>query len=358
MEEGAFSGTLTLKELGCKGLAIADIISSDPYCIIEASSEGKLIQSFKTKVVKASLDPQWSEEFVLPLYQVKGLAVKMAVWDHDRIGKSDFLGQLELNLSPSDKGLFGVAQKKDLKGRGSSADVNVKGTINFMMQFSSEIKGQCKLFYHNHKFTGLARAISSGESARVYGTYRVELNHVDQVFGDIYQGWNKNYESAQKIFNSPVVKDVVTTQHNHLYSDISITKTGLLENGQHLLIYLKNGYKGNRPRFFTYAITGHTWYFSETGAAFFVDFTSKHAMHACVAEEVRYAGEFHFQKNTDGSFRLVIDNNSGTYAPNKDHLPRLQKLMQLNFPGLEVEVCDFHDEKLKTYKALLQNNFK
>jgi len=72
-------------------------------------------------------------------------------------------------------------------------------------------------------------------------------------------------------------------------------------------------------------------------------------MHACVSEKVRYAGEFHFQQE-NGKYCLVLDNNSGTYAPKKEILPLLKQLFELNFPGLEVEVLDFNDQKLKEYK--------
>ena len=34
-----------------------------------------------------------------------------------------------------------------------------------------------------------------------------------------------------------------------------------------------------------------------------------------------------------GGHRLVIDNNSGTYAPRAEHLPRLAALWRENFPG-------------------------
>jgi len=130
--------------------------------------------------------------------------------------------------------------------------------------------------------------------------------------------------------------------------------TGVLETGDDLLKLLSNGVIEGKPRFFTYALTNDTWYFSETGACFFADYTSKHAMHGSVSEQLRYAGEFHFQKNeTTGKYRLVIDNNSGTYSPDKSALVKLKQLFILNFPGLDVEVLDFKDPLLKEYKDAL-----
>jgi hypothetical protein len=45
-----------------------------------------------------------------------------------------------------------------------------------------------------------------------------------------------------------------------------------------------------KPAVYTYIIDDDTFRFSETGAAFFVDFASKHALHSSCAETVRYAG--------------------------------------------------------------------
>ena len=60
-------------------------------------------------------------------------------------------------------------------------------------------------------------------------------------------------------------------------------------------------------------------------------------MHANVAESVVYAGEFCVSKNLKtGNMILVIDNNSGTFAPNKELLPKLKELMERNFPKMLV----------------------
>jgi hypothetical protein len=85
--------------------------------------------------------------------------------------------------------------------------------------------------------------------------------------------------------------------------------------------------------------------FSETGAAFLVDFASKHALHSKCAEEIRYSGEFHprpkkgwkvwgdeGEKEVEGEWELWIDNNSGTYAPDKELLKTLKSLLEYNFP--------------------------
>ncbi|EJD40310.1 hypothetical protein AURDEDRAFT_115932 [Auricularia subglabra TFB-10046 SS5] len=104
--------------------------------------------------------------------------------------------------------------------------------------------------------------------------------------------------------------------------------------------------------------------FSETGAKFFADFASKHALHACCAETVRYSGEFHPRPLVDGGWaglggrlppedvewELWIDNASGTYGPDPKMLPALQKTLEYNFPGIKVRTFHFKNEELAKSK--------
>lgn len=52
-------------------------------------------------------------------------------------------------------------------------------------------------------------------------------------------------------------------------------------------------------------------------------------------------------------WELVIDNSSGTYAPDKGLLPKLKALLEYNFPGLEVVALDYADPALKMSKDAL-----
>lgn len=48
--------------------------------------------------------------------------------------------------------------------------------------------------------------------------------------------------------------------------------------------------------------------------------------------------------------KLVIDNNSGTYAPDKAKLPLMQQLFTSNFSDMTVEVLDMKDPRLMQYQ--------
>lgn len=131
---------------------------------------------------------------------------------------------------------------------------------------------------------------------------------------------------------------------------------------------------GEGARIYTYVITlDGEWRFCETGKEFAIDLLSKHSMHANVAKEVAFSGEFFVRKKEHRShhrndhheneqniqngdarpsqdtkeYELVIDNDSGTYRPKKECLPILQKWLSEaeNLGGLGRVVCmDGFDE--------------
>ena len=150
-----------------------------------------------------------------------------------------------------------------------------------------------------------------------------------------------------------------------LYARSTHDASGTIESPADLFALLQGGRRAPhrvKPAVYTYVITldDDTLRFSETGAAFFVDFASKHALHANCAEAVRYSGEFHprpaggwaafdehAQSDADVQWEFVYDNNSGTYAPDAALLPRLRDLLMCNFPGFEVVVLDRLDPALE-----------
>jgi hypothetical protein len=82
-------------------------------------------------------------------------------------------------------------------------------------------------------------------------------------------------------------------------------------------------------------------------------------LHSNCAECVRYSGEFHprpkggwesfseDKSDDEVDWELVIDNNSGTYAPDKALLPQLKDLLEYNFPGFNIYALDREDPELK-----------
>lgn len=49
-------------------------------------------------------------------------------------------------------------------------------------------------------------------------------------------------------------------------------------------------------------------------------------------------------------YELIIDNDSGTYRPNKDLIPIFRKFLERNLPGLKIVVMACDDDKLQKMK--------
>ena len=133
-------------------------------------------------------------------------------------------------------------------------------------------------------------------------------------------------------------------------------------------------------RIYTYVITlDGQWCFTETGKEFGIDLLSKHTMHSDVSIYIAFSGEFLIRRlktpwkdpseqathppdeisggppdqdppQSPAYYQLVIDNDSGTYRPNKDLLPVLRDFMQRNLPGLKVTTLDCMGDKEKMDK--------
>lgn len=196
------------------------------------------------------------------------------------------------------------------------------------------------------------------------------LRGVRLFFGDTVQPWNKDYKAAQAIFQGPAsiaVRSTIQAGHRMLYARTLNNGYGVINDPQDIMTILHGGKEGSpnahrvKPAVYTYiiAVDDDSFRFSETGAAFFVDFASKHALHSNCAPAVRYSGEFHprpeggweaFNDETPDDqvhWELVIDNNSGTYSPDPMMLPALKELLEYNFPGFTIHAWDFNDPRLK-----------
>jgi hypothetical protein len=82
-------------------------------------------------------------------------------------------------------------------------------------------------------------------------------------------------------------------------------------------------------------------------------------MHANGAEEVVYAGEMSIRRKHEHgamTYTIVLDNNSGTYAPSRNELPLVREVFVRNFASRNVsfEALDREDPKLKEYASTLR----
>jgi hypothetical protein len=226
---------------------------------------------------------------------------------------------------------------------------------------------------------------SSSKDARLYSTWKFSLMGVPTFFRDVHQSWNTNYSAAQKIFGhgaaSHAIRGITQAGHRMLYAHSGSNAYGILDEQAVTLASILNAGstipKGSneriKPAVYTYVISSedNTLRFSETGTAFCIDFASKHALQSNCAQHVWYAGEFHprpvggWENFSDEvgdevvEWELVVDNNSGTYAPDERMLPTVRECLEYNLGlgrhsttssnirgGFRVVAYDREDERL------------
>ncbi|KAI1261797.1 hypothetical protein F5Y18DRAFT_192557 [Xylariaceae sp. FL1019] len=182
-----------------------------------------------------------------------------------------------------------------------------------------------------------------------------------------------------------VLNKALHHQHDRVYNFDKSTQWGTFKpcSEEASLQFLKMAHFDQGGRLFTYIITlDGLMRFTETGKEFGIDLLSKHTMHSDAQMYIACSGEFlirrlkkpkaskdaapdvptHPDQDIKGGpphdsppakpeyYQLVIDNDSGTYRPDKSVLPDLQEFLERNFPGLGVVALacdDDEDQKLK-----------
>ncbi|KAG9014881.1 hypothetical protein FRB94_009039 [Tulasnella sp. JGI-2019a] len=337
--------------------------SADPY--FKAELDDKI--SYTSTAQKKTLEPEWNEVWHIKNVPRDGV-LTVKVYDKDEpYVKDDYIGDFSVTIGT------GGESEQDITGRMGRKHGKFK--INIIVTPTNQrstlppytFAGPCRYSRHKSPTVGALTALDTDE--RRYATWKIYIMGIPEFFKDTHQHWNQKYPAAQKIFGhgpiSSTIRLAIHSGHKMLYARTTANAFGVLGRAGDLLQLFKDETTKNRikPAVYTYIINDDTWRFSETGAAFFVDFVSKHALHSNVAEQVRYSGEFHWRPivdgywggfndtnpNDDGSveWELVIDNNSGTYSPDKNLLSKLKALIEYNFPTLKVAALDFKDPELK-----------
>lgn len=184
-----------------------------------------------------------------------------------------------------------------------------------------------------------------------------------------------------KVLNAALHK-----QHARIYNFDKSTEYGTFEpcTEEASQQFLRLAHFDEGGRLFTYVLTlDGLLRFTETGHEFGIDLLSKHTMHSDVATYIACSGEFFIRRlkhpdstddpdpnekthppsdNISGGppkhspprnpayYQLVIDNDSGTYRPDKRILPDLKAFLERNFPGMGVVTMHCEDEHLQQLK--------
>eukprot|EP01089_Gocevia_fonbrunei_P007564 TRINITY_DN1874_c0_g1_i1.p1 TRINITY_DN1874_c0_g1~~TRINITY_DN1874_c0_g1_i1.p1 ORF type:complete len:425 (-),score=69.02 TRINITY_DN1874_c0_g1_i1:118-1392(-) len=386
------SGNLVVTVLQAKNLKVAELNGkSSPWVKVVVGEKNE-----RTKTKIKTISPIWNEVFTFKYDSLSNHIIDVQIWHTDRLYRSYSLGSVAIDISLSanlPKAWYPLHET-------TSGEIQLKVDIispeNFKKQ-SEEFVQSNNYKIHFDKVGGTLLATqklgklssnfwnslslrssapqaatpapdetssdppSQTSVAGSYPVYRIKMYYIKEIFGDKVQQWNREYPKAQQIFGNTtsacLIRSAITAQHKSLYSTLSYDE-GDIKGGEQLLNLINYGLRNGKRKMYTYVLTDDKLYFSETSASFFKDFLSKHATHSNARTEVRYAGEFHVQQyQTDDEqirHKLIIDNNSGTYAPAKDQLPLLKQALEANFPELEVEALDFNDEQLEKYKVKLR----
>lgn len=340
---------------------------SDPYCIIRIEVEGQPALQYKTQTVHRDLNPRWDEFFEVGNLPA-GSLLEAEVWDKDMLTPDDALGSTSWPF-PRQPAVPAGRLAVQLGLANPARPLAAAGQLDLEVHYRpSEQPGQPRLLgpvrfrQQLSPLTGLLLGRWADDRTLAFCTFKLFLCHMGSIFdGAPPQPWNRSHPPAAAIFNSAVLLSGVRSQHSVLYaSRLGRCRAGVLRGPDDLFALLSYGVRAGQRRYFTYSLCADSMRFSETGATFGADLMSKHAMHAGGAEEVLYAGEFCILPDPAalGGHKLVIDNNSGTYAPQAGLLPRMAQLFADNFPGISVETVAADDPRLEDFHRQCPSRLK
>ncbi|KAK5659250.1 hypothetical protein OQA88_1342 [Cercophora sp. LCS_1] len=234
-------------------------------------------------------------------------------------------------------------------------------------------------------------ADSDGRRTKKYDFQANEMQLSGPVPPKLYHRYVEFRPMIGRMFSSRglrgrILNKALHKQHARVYNYDSTTEHGAFppRSKEASLQFLKMAHFDEGGRIFTYVITlDGLLRFTETGKEFGIDLLSKHTMHSDVATYIACAGEFFIRRlaHADGDdapspdepthppdeglaggppdssppldpkrYQLVIDNDSGTYRPDKSVLPDLKKFLEENFPGLGIVVMHCADDELTKMK--------
>ncbi|XP_076949029.1 ADP-ribosylation factor GTPase-activating protein AGD12-like [Bidens hawaiensis] len=87
-------GHLKITILQGANLAVRDMLSSDPYVVLQLGD-----QRVQTAIIRSNLNPIWNEELMLSVPEDYG-HVKLQVFDYDRFSADDIMGDAEIDIQP------------------------------------------------------------------------------------------------------------------------------------------------------------------------------------------------------------------------------------------------------------------
>ncbi|KAJ7132334.1 hypothetical protein C8R44DRAFT_611969 [Mycena epipterygia] len=416
-----------------KNLPVADIgtLSCDPYVLASVVIPDAEPLKFRTPTIRRTRDPTWNAAWLVSGVPASGFKLVMILYDEDPGAKlsPDRLGKAVARFGPEQmkEGFESIEAEYTLQKR--------KGDLHpYILTYLTALLPGEKLMKHNRVIVSmrvLRKDADQKDGRRLYtlGPNRYsrhfspligsmvnkrtqkDANDSDgqkdgkghklsattfianklQLTGPVprelrhrYVGYRPfiNWMFADTGIRGRILNHGLRKQYRTVYACDKSTVWGVVDDrGVNTLarLFLDMTAWGEGAKLFTYVMTlDGEWRFTETGPEFAIDLLSKHSMHADLAKEIAYSGEFFVHplkesatgpteseakgaaKNEtkepakDGSekeangrqpdegagssqtadepqpsrnpkdYELIIDNDSGTYRPKKELLPILQ----------------------------------
>jgi hypothetical protein len=183
------------------GLAIADILSSDPYVLVYVGD--KVIG--RTKTVYANhLNPAWEQSFEYPLLHLQH-TVRLKVFDEDQNKHDDFMGMTVVDLSelPVDLSTPLDARLKDTDNTNET-----KGTLRFTVKIEQS-KDIVKVI--ETKIGSKEKILAKDSNSEVVNVIQAELKAVGIDDSDPVQ---------DAILESPIVANHTTLLSKYMVRDL------------------------------------------------------------------------------------------------------------------------------------------
>lgn len=134
--------TLELRVVSGVGLSARDGNGqSDPYCEVHAwtMSDTSCSHVWRTATKLKTLDPKWGEGETMHFTGTEAM-LHLIVFDWDKIGVDDFLGEVALNLAEYADGKWHSLQLELQKLTGATSKEAVTGSLEIDLRFSVHAK--------------------------------------------------------------------------------------------------------------------------------------------------------------------------------------------------------------------------
>mmetsp|Transcript_15806 Transcript_15806/g.37196 ORF Transcript_15806/g.37196 Transcript_15806/m.37196 type:complete len:484 (+) Transcript_15806:136-1587(+) len=347
-------GRISFEVLEGRGLLNTEYCGNmDPYCRVTVGPDSQRTGTCKD----GGSNPVWKDGNgkASPLHWVDEQILHVVVMDEDTgtmteafSSVDDFVGECHLFIpflarQGTFEGWVPVFRNSTL----AHGEIKIRVACEHIldMDHSKHVKqllvAPCKM--HRNRMHGIVNIVEEG-SLSMFKTFVVALHGVADAFGD---SWCCDYDKEHAVVfaNTPqgmALRASFATQHASLFRESSylpgqhVEAWPVMAQGDFLRL-IKGGMRDGRRRVYTYVLLDDGIFFSETGMQVGKDTLSKHVVLANAAAKVRYAGTFRICMDESNEAVLVFDNDSGTYRPNGETAPLVERVLSSNIPSLRVK---------------------